>query len=851
MNLKDIHFKPVYNSTTDNILDEFYIPGLSSAKKYKRVSAYFDSNILSYYSRGIEQIVSKNGHIFFIFSHQLNENDFNLIKEGYKEREKIDQQVKNILTIPENPGNEIKNLGYLIKHNYVDIKIAFTRENGVFHDKFGLIEDGEDVVYFRGSNNETVASIFSNYESFETTRSWLADSNELIKIENATATFDSLWNNTFSDEVIVLDMPKVIKDEIISYAEEKIIITNVPKQNSFILDYDNGLIGYNRLHNPILLSPQLNFYKRELEAFVTEIIREKYLFYKDLRYTTINEVITALTYHSVKYDFELFITPSLRKFLYDSDIQIEKRRSLGVAIKTRNPILHDDVSKFQIIIEQEMERELREPQLWGSYHLAKMRRGANFSVPGSGKTSIVYGAFAYLSSKQINEVDKIVMIGPINSFSSWEKEFVACFGNKRKLRVFNYQKKKRFELRHMHDEIVYRSGNANLFLFNYESMGSILDSLERIIDNRTLLVFDEVHRIKNIVGKRAGEAKIICQKAKYRAVLTGTPIPNGYVDIFNMLNILFTDEYDDFFGFQENYLLAAKEDEFKRNTINNAIFPFFCRTNKEELNVPPAEPDDITSGYCVVTTEEEELFKIIYLNFRKNILLLYIRLMQAATNPKLVLQSVEREVQGMFGLNIGDDQPFLDEEDYKFINKFDMTSKFWKGIDIVTEKVKNGPVIVWGIFVDTLKRIEKELNKRGIKSKVISGAVPIYEREKIITQFREGEIKVLITNPHTLGESISLHDVCHQAVYFEYGFNLVHMLQSRDRIHRLGLTEKDKTEYTYMILDNPGEIFTPIDEKIYQRLKDKEKLQSRALSSKDIYILIDNLEDDIKAVLDR
>jgi len=47
-----------------------------------------------------------------------------------------------------------------------------------------------------------------------------------------------------------------------------------------------------------------------------------------------------------------------------------------------------------------------------------MMRSANFSVPGTGKTSLVYGAFAFLSSNLVNEVNKIVMIGPINSFSS-------------------------------------------------------------------------------------------------------------------------------------------------------------------------------------------------------------------------------------------------------------------------------------------------------------------------------------------------------------------------------------------------------------------------------------------------
>lgn len=64
--------------------------------------------------------------------------------------------------------------------------------------------------------------------------------------------------------------------------------------------------------------------------------------------------------------------------------------------------------------------------------------------------------------------------------------------------------------------------------------------------------------------------------------------------------------------------------------------------------------------------------------------------------------------------------------------------------------------------------------------------------------FKNKEFNILITNPHTLAESVSLHHVCHDAIYYEYSYNLVHLLQSKDRIHRLGLPEKQYTQYYYM-----------------------------------------------------
>ena len=83
------------------------------------------------------------------------------------------------------------------------------------------------------------------------------------------------------------------------------------------------------------------------------------------------------------------------------------------------------------------------------------------------------------------------------------------------------------------------------------------------------------------------------------------------------------------------------------------------------------------------------------------------------------------------------------------------------------------------------------LNSMGIRAEVISGSVHQEERNEIISRFKNKEIDILITNPHTLAESVSFTSDCHDAIYFEYSYNLVHLLQSKDRIHRLGLKDDD------------------------------------------------------------
>jgi len=847
--LNTLKIKPFYNTLKDNIITDFYIPVLSRSKIYKRVSAYFDSNIFTLYSKGIENIVNNNGHIFFIFSKELNSHDYNIIVNGYSERNRIFEDMKNQILFS-NPDIEIQNLGYLIKNNFVDIKIAFTHSTGIFHDKFGICENDDNIIYFRGSNNETVASIQSNFESFETTCSWNSNEFEKEKIMNAQKMFDDLWSNTYSSNVFTLDIPDVIKNQLISYASNELILTNNSLNNTAILDFNNQLILINRLETKEYLDPKYSFYKRVIEPLIETNINDTLKFQKSINYLIIKNVIKELIDYSKKVGFSVFLTDKLHKYINDKDILIEKRRSLGIAIKERLSILTDQFSEFSQVVNANMIRKLREPQMWDAFHIAKMRRSANFSVPGAGKTSIVYGAFAYLEKNQ--EVDKIVMIGPINSFSSWKDEFKLCFGEYKKLVVFDYQQQKFSNQVDRFDSIAFGTKGCNLILINYESLPGNLTSISNIIDDKTLLVFDEVHRIKSIEGKRAISALNIGNLSNYRVVLTGTPIPNGYVDIYNMFNILFKDEYDTYFGYTPHHLNNANYNTTDRTIINNSIYPFFCRTSKHDLDVPNPEPDQIIT--IKSNENESKLFDIIYRAFGDNVLHLFIRLIQASNNPSLLLKALKNEDLRLFNnedysneftqFDLGITK-ILQDDEVQFIKSIQTTSKFNAGIDLTVKLVKNGKVLVWGIFIDTLSKIKETLLSRGVKANIISGATPLEERNKIIDDFKNGDLEVLITNPHTLGESVSLHKACHQAVYFEYSFNLVHLLQSKDRIHRLGLEKNDKTFYYFLQLKDES-IFAPIDSKIYNRLKEKEQLQLDAINNKEIIYNRDNIIEDIE-----
>ena len=82
-----------------HVLD-FYIIVFEYANHYDRASAYFDSKILALYAKGLEKIYENNGKIRFIFSYQLNPDDFEKMQQGYENRE-IENKLVSAIDIDE------------------------------------------------------------------------------------------------------------------------------------------------------------------------------------------------------------------------------------------------------------------------------------------------------------------------------------------------------------------------------------------------------------------------------------------------------------------------------------------------------------------------------------------------------------------------------------------------------------------------------------------------------------------------------------------------------------------------------------------------------------------------------
>lgn len=852
--------KTVRPEYSRNLVENFYRPLLKEADLYQRVSGYFSTAGLDLYSDSLEELARNGGNLEFIISKEISKEDYDKIKAGYD----LLEEIKPLKIAERNERLTLKtqqqlgNLAFMIAMGRAQIKIALTKE-GIFHDKFGIISSGKEKVFFNGSVNETKSGMNINYESISVDTSWDSSENVQYRIKSNQERFERLWNDK-EEGVTVVEVSDIAYEEIAKYQSLSNIAEIVKiddKENHF--DETTNTIIFKLIDDSVIRidnsEAQLSSTDRKLRSGSDISIffeEDNSIIKKNTTYKDIERIIEVTKQRAERKNIPVIVSRAVSEYLQQYKYSIEKYKILGDVYKGELDDFPNDkkisYKEFSDIVQSEVSRPLYELHLRSAYFMYEMSRAANFSVPGAGKTAMVLGVFAYLNrsdTPDIEKIDRILVVSPLNAFDSWKSEFKAVFGNKKTLRSIDSQTSSDFSY-----DLSVNWGVSNLVLVNYESLKKYLMKLEQDIDTRTMLVFDEVHRIKNPNGERAKRALELSRKPKFKYVLTGTPIPNTYQDIYNFLHILYGNEYNSFFGWDTNFLLSPKVRQIK--DINTKLYPFFWRTNKIDLKVPLAEKDYVE--IVNPSSEQLDLAELIYTK-EKSSLAQLIRLIQASTNPSLVTKEIDynelmsyddnNDIQTIsksdFESLLNDNGDFEKNNSYSDIDVENMISpKFEKGIDLVLSLVGEGKkVLVWGIFVDTLYKIRDSLEEKGVKVNLVYGGTEKQDRTMLINQFRYGDVQVLVTNPQTLGESVSLHQTVHDAVYFEYNFNLTFMLQSRDRIHRLGLDQNQYTRYYYLqTASEPIESFRPgyIDEKIYTRLKEKEKLMYEAIDDKTLSI---------------
>lgn len=514
-------------------------------------------------------------------------------------------------------------------------------------------------------------------------------------------------------------------------------------------------------------------------------------------------------------------------------------------------------------------------QLLSAHHLAFSRNACNFSVPGAGKTSVVYAAYAYLKSLPATDrhhVERLLVVGPLSSFKAWEDEYREIFERPPLAKRISGAVPPGDRADYLRG-ISVDAEAVELTLTSYATLANSEDSFATFLRRgpATMMVMDEAHNIKSEDGSQAMAALRLAPLASARVVLTGTPAPNGYEDLANLFKFIYPSR--NLIGFPAGSLRAMTD-----GTLTSAIpelkarvKPFYTRIRKIDLNLPDVHEYRL---WIPMSETQERIYRSLerrivpYLRDAVEggedvvrVRARLIRLRQASTNPELLLKPLASE--GIFDaepseltaaeLEIGDlVKSFVPESDLPRLEQCLSLVR-----DVLQEE---GKVLVWSYFLGNLERLRLSCLTLAPFVEVLTGSVPVAgldeddeapwgTREDIIDRFHaEAGKAILIANPQAVGESISLHKACRSAIYFDRDFNAGRFIQSKDRIHRYRPSKGMPVSYYY--LNSEGTIDTDID----SRLGVKEARLYDLVDAEDIPLLTavddDDALADIRAVLD-
>ncbi|MGG0252894.1 DEAD/DEAH box helicase family protein [Bacillus toyonensis] len=219
MSLHDLELKYKYRSDHDQIHKDFYDKCLQYSIYYDRAVGYFTSGTLSVIAKGLTQFLEKEGKIRIIANPYLTKEDVEAIRLGYKAKGDVISQalLRQIQVNEDTIANDTLNtLAWLIYQGKFEIKIAFTNNNSLYHEKFGIFYDElGNRVAFSGSANETLGGVRDNFEKIDVF--WRENDQERIK--DMAMDFENLWSNN-TNGLSIIEIPEIIKDTIIGYKKE-------------------------------------------------------------------------------------------------------------------------------------------------------------------------------------------------------------------------------------------------------------------------------------------------------------------------------------------------------------------------------------------------------------------------------------------------------------------------------------------------------------------------------------------------------------------------------------------------------------------------------------------------------
>ena len=442
---------------------------------------------------------------------------------------------------------------------------------------------------------------------------------------------------------------------------------------------------------------------------------------------------------------------------------------------------------------------------------------AYFMEMGTGKTKVLIDNLAMLYDK--GKVDGALIIAPKGVVKTWYEQELPThlpdhIDHTTVLWQANITKTQREKL----ESVLQNETTLHILIMNVEGLSTdkgVNFARKFLSSHNTLMAVDESTTIKNPSAKRTKNIIAIGKQAKYRRIMTGSPITKNPLDLYSQCEFLdpWLLDFASYYAFRNRYAEMKTMhvrgrsiqvvNKFRNlSELSDTVKTFSDRVLKEDcLDLPPK---NFIKRYVTLTPDQKKVYE----QMKKQAVA---HLNGKVTSTMTVLTQLMRLHQITCGHFTADDGSTQSVENNRF-----------KELMSILEETE-GKAIIWANYqLSVGEIIQKIIKEYGEDSYVhYYGLTSQEDRQDFIRKFQNNpKCRFLIGTPQTGGYGITLTQA-NTVIYYSNGYDLEKRLQSEDRAHRIG--QKKTVTYIDLICENT------VDEKIVKALRDKINIASEVM----------------------
>ena len=443
---------------------------------------------------------------------------------------------------------------------------------------------------------------------------------------------------------------------------------------------------------------------------------------------------------------------------------------------------------------------------------------AYFMEMGTGKSKVLIDNISMLYDA--GKINGAVIVAPKGVYKNWHEieipthmadhvEHVSILWQS------NINKKQEKEL----SKLFTTSHELHVLIVNVEALSTKkgVDFVSKFLNcHETLMAIDESTTIKNPQAKRTKSIIKLGESAKYKRILTGSPVTKSPLDLYTQCEFLspWLLNHASYYSFRTRYAVMRSANFGGRSVqivvgyrnipeLSNKLKDFSYRVLKDDcLDLPKKT---FMKRVIQLSSEQTKLYD----QMKQMALAIMNNKMTTTATTMTQLMRLQQITCGHFKADDGSVQEIKN-------NRIDEL------MDVLNEI--HGKVVIWAHWRNDIATIVKHVTKEYGDNSIVTyyGDTSVEDRQKAIKLIQDPEspVRFIVGTPQTGGYGITLTEAS-TMIYYSNGYDLEKRQQSEARIDRIG-QEKPMT-YVDIIAEDT------IDEKIVKALRDKVNIATEVM----------------------